>query len=70
MSIEELRDLEYNSFMEDFHKLIDNHRETLITLRMGISIEGRADCVHHKKNSYTIEFSGSTGITPVLEWHE
>ena len=70
MTIEELKQKEYESFVQDFKKLIDAHRETLLTLKMGIVIDYHISCVHYKGNSYSISSSGEMGIESLTEWHD
>ena len=70
MTIEELKQKEFESFKKDFEELINNHRETLLILKIGISINYNASCIHYKDNSYSIGLSGEMGIEPIIEWHD
>ena len=70
MTIEELKQKEFESFKKDFEELINNHRETLLIFKMGISINYNASCIHYKDNSYSIGLSGEMGIEPIIEWHD
>ena len=70
MTIEELKQKEFESFKKDFEELINNHRKTLLILKMGISINYNASCIHYKDNSYSIGLSGEMGIEPIIEWHD
>ena len=70
MTIEELKQKEFESFKKDFEELINNHRETLLILKMGININYNVSCIHYKGNSYSIGLSGNMGIEPITEWHD
>ena len=70
MTIEELKQKEFESFKKDFEELINNHRETLLILKMGISINYNVSCIHYKDNCYSIGLNGEMGIEPIIEWHD
>ena len=70
MTIEELKQKEFESFKKDFEELVDRHKETLLILKMGISINYNVLCVHYKGNSYSINLTGEMGIEPIEEWHD
>lgn len=70
MTLEELKQTEYESFAKDFKELIDKHRETLLILKMGITINYNISCMHYKGNQYVISPSGEMGIEPVTEWYD
>ena len=71
MTVEELKQKELESFMEDFMELIDRHSETLLTLKMGICIDKyNISCMHYKGDSYSIHKNGEIGIKPVEEWYD
>lgn len=70
MTIEELKQKEFESFKKDFEELINNHRETLLILKMSININYNVSCTHYKGNSYSISLNGEMGIKPITEWHD
>lgn len=61
IEIEELKRKELESFKEDFYELINEHRDTLEALKMGINISYRIDCVNH-----CISASGEMSIEPSI----
>ena len=76
MTIEELKQIEFESFLKDsesfkkdFEELINKHREALLLLKMGISINCNASCVHYKGNSYGIDLGLGIDIEPIKEWY-
>ena len=70
MSIEELQMKEYESFRDDFYKLIEKHKEALKLLKMGIHLNYKIDCVHYKNEEYAISPTGSINPKTVYEWHD
>lgn len=77
VEIENLKRKEFESFQEDFYELINKHRDTLESLKMGISISYRISCVHYAATNYSatndqycISASGEIGIEPVCEWND
>ena len=77
IEIEELKRKELESFKEDFNELINEHRDTLESLKMGISISYNISCVHYAATNYSatndqyvISASGEIGIEPVYEWND
>ena len=77
VEIENLKRKEFESFQEDFYELINKHRDTLESLKMGISISYRISCVHYAATNYSatndqyvISTSGEIGIEPVCEWND
>lgn len=77
IEIEELKRKELESFEEDFNELINEHKDILKNLKMGISLSYRIDCVHYAATNYSatndqyvISASGEIGIEPVCEWND
>ena len=77
VEIENLKRKEFESFKEDFYELINEHRDTLESLKMGISISYSISCVHYAATNYSatndrycISASGEMGIEPVYEWND
>ena len=77
VEIENLKRKELESFKEDFNELINEHKDILKNLKMGINISYRIDCVHYAATNYSatndrycISTSGEMGIEPVCEWND
>ena len=77
IEIEELKRKELESFKEDFNELINEHKDILKNLKMGINLSYRIDCVHYSatnysatNDQYSISASGEIGIEPVYEWND
>ncbi len=77
IEIEELKRKELESFEEDFNELINEHKDILKNLKMGISLSYKIDCVHYAatnhsatNDQYSISASGEIGIEPVYEWND
>lgn len=77
IEIEELKRKELESFKEDFNELINEHKDILKNLKMGISLSYKIDCVHYAatnhsatNDQYSISASGEIGIEPVCEWND
>ncbi len=77
IEIEELKRKELESFEEDFNELINEHKDILKNLKMGISLSYKIDCVHYAATNYSatndlysISASGEIGIEPVYEWND
>lgn len=75
--LENLKRKELESFKEDFYELINEHRDTLEALKMGINISYKISCVHYSatnhsatNDQYSISASGEIGIEPVCEWND
>lgn len=71
MTTDELRQVEFESFISDLKELIAKHKESLLALKMGIHFEHyRISCTHYNDGRYVITTNGAIGITPVFEWHD
>ena len=77
IEIENLKRKEFESFKEDFYELINKHRDTLESLKMGISLSYKISCVHYAATNYSatndqycISATGEIGIEPVYEWND
>ena len=77
VEIENLKRKEFESFKEDFYELINKHRDTLESLKMGISLSYKISCVHYAATNYAatndqycISATGEIGIEPVYEWND
>ena len=77
IELENLKIKELESFKKDFNELINEHRDILKNLKMGINISYRIDCVHYSatnhsatNDQYSISASGEIGIEPVYEWND
>lgn len=73
IEIEELKRKELESFEEDFNELINEHKDILKNLKMGISLSYRIDCVHYAATNhaatndlYSISASGEMSIEPSI----
>lgn len=77
VELENLKRKELESFKEDFNELINEHKDILKNLKMGISLSYKIDCVHYSatnhsatNDQYSISASGEIGIEPVYEWND
>lgn len=77
IELENLKIKELESFKKDFNELINEHRDILKNLKMGISLSYKIDCVHYSatnysatNDQYSISASGEIGIEPVYEWND
>lgn len=77
VELEKLKRKELESFKEDFNELINEHRDILKNLKMGISLSYKISCVHYAATNYAatndqycISASGEIGIEPVYEWND
>lgn len=77
VELENLKRKELESFEEDFNELINEHKDILKNLKMGISLSYKIDCVHYAatnysatNDQYSISASGEIGIEPVYEWND
>ena len=77
IELENLKIKELESFKKDFNELINEHKDILKNLKMGINISYRIDCVHYAatnysatNDQYSISESGEIGIEPVYEWND
>ena len=77
IELENLKIKELESFKKDFNELINEHRDILKNLKMGISLSYRINCVHYAATNYSatndqyvISTSGEIGIEPVCEWND
>lgn len=77
VELENLKRKELESFEEDFNELINEHKDILKNLKMGISLSYKIDCVHYSATNYSatndqyaISASGEIGIEPVYEWND
>lgn len=77
VELENLKRKELESFEEDFNELINEHKDILKNLKMGISLSYKIDCVHYSatnysatNDQYSISASGEIGIEPVYEWND
>lgn len=77
VELENLKRKELESFKEDFNELINEHKDILKNLKMGISLSYKIDCVHYSatnysatNDQYSISASGEMGIEPVYEWND
>ena len=77
IELENLKIKELESFKKDFNELINEHKDILKNLKMGISLSYRIDCVHYSatnhsatNDQYSISASGEIGIEPVYEWND
>lgn len=61
VELENLKRKELESFEEDFNELINEHKDILKNLKMGISLSYKIDCVNH-----CISASGEMSIEPSI----
>ena len=77
IELENLKIKELDSFKKDFNELINEHKDILKNLKMGINLSYKIDCVHYAatnysatNDQYSISASGEIGIEPVYEWND